>query len=526
MKLILLMIGVVLAGTLQAKKKEREMIGCQPIYEDRVFMGATEVSNIMYFEFLYHQKKKGVDINPLLPDTTVWRTEGAYNEPYVEYYFRHPAYRDYPLVGVSKEQAESYCEWLSEALTGIYRENEKSDIDSVVVRLPTKMEWIDAAKGANDYYEYPWEGHSLRMEEGKFQGMFRVNCVRGRGDYMGIAGSLNDAADVTAPIYSYWPNDLGLYNCSGNVAEMISDDNVAMGGSWRSLGHDVKVTSEKRMDGASAEIGFRYVVEVVKLKPQKSEKLEIDKKFVGMNLSEMDTTIYSKFEVSNKLYNLFLKETKHPVQDTTVWNDQLIYSNWYTCNYRWHAMYENYPVVGVTTEDALAFCSWLTKKLQPYYDYSIEVDLPTEVEWETGARGDLSFSPYPWGGPYVRNAKGCLLGNHRYVPDAFGSRTEEGEWITVYPKDKHDMFGADQDGALISAAVDSYNPNGFGLYNMAGNVRELIKDSHLVVENEGPFTRGGGWNSIEYYMQNSSREFYESLPQADIGFRFVIRKKS
>ena len=79
------------------------------------------------------------------------------------------------------------------------------------------------------------------MGEGKFQGMIRANFVRGKGDFMGIAGSLNDNADITAPVKSYWPNDFGLYNCAGNVAEMVAPHasciSAGAPGSTASAGH-------------------------------------------------------------------------------------------------------------------------------------------------------------------------------------------------------------------------------------------------------------------------------------------------
>lgn len=496
--------------------KEREVAGCVPVYKDRVFMSATEVTNFSYQEFLNHQKK-GIDLSHLLPDTLVWRDKIGYGEPYVEYYFRHPAYRDYPVVGVSKEQAEAFCLWLSKQLTDFYRVNDKSDIDSVVVRLPTKREWMDAAKGGHDYYEYPWEGHNLRITEGKCQGNIRANFVRGKGDYMGVAGSLNDNADVTAPVKSYWPNDYGLYNCAGNVAEMVSDDNVAMGGSWRSSGYDIKVTSEMNALKPSSQIGFRYLVEVVKIKPTKGKALEISKKFVKTDLVEIDSMWVSKYEVSNKLYNLFNHEMKRSHQDTTVWNNQFIYSNWFTCNYRWHNRYADYPAVGMTKADAEVFCEWLTHKLQPFFDYTIKVELPTEHEWEMIARGGLTMSPYPWGGPYTRNARGFLLANFKYVPDAFKAESPNGEWLDVYPDGKHPMYGADQDGFLGCAPKDFYHPNSYGVYQCGGNVREMISDNDEI-------TKGGGWNSIDYYMQISSREKIDSLPSSDIGFRYVVKK--
>jgi len=507
------------AAEASAKKKTSFIPSGVEIYE-HVYMRDTEVTNFDYLEYLSYMKSKVAhdEYLSLLPDTTVWRTEYSYNEPFVEYYFRHPAYRDYPIVGLTKIQVEQYCYWLSMILTENNRNNADSNIDSVLVRLPTDTEWTWAAKGGHDYYEYPWEGHNLRMEDKKFQGMIRANFVRGKGDYMGLAGALNDNADITAPVRSYWPNDFGLYNCAGNVAEMVADRDVAKGGSWYSSGYDIRVNSEIPFTKPSSQIGFRYLVEVKRLKGEEVKSpLRLDKKWFKHNFIQMgDSIMFQKFEVNNELYNLFLSETGHQKQDTTLWNEHFPYSDFYSNNYRWHTKYRNYPAVGMTRQDVIVFCQWLSAKLSGFIAEGHSAMLPDEKEWIDAARGGLELSPYPWGGPYIRNSKGCLLANHKYVPESFSTRSRDGEWQTSYPEGRHNMYGADFDGKMGAASVDSYLPNGFGLFNMAGNIREMISEQHL--------TKGGGWKSLDHYLQVSSREEWDEDASAEVGFRVVIRK--
>lgn len=261
------------------------------------YMDQTEVTNFHWLEYLYWIQRVYDVTYPMvyknaLPDTLCWRSPLAFNEKYVDYYLRHPAYRDYPVVGVSWLQVNDFCKWRTDRINeyilireGIMEPNlQQSDAevfdteaylngqygaeegrdgtvrnlqnldpskatgkslgkrivkmeDGILLpryRLPTEAEWEFASYGLIGNLDpnsevirerklYPWNGHWVRMDEGKSQGAIRANFVRGRGDYMGVAGHLNDGADVTAPVTAYWPNDFGLYNMAGNVSEWVMD---------------------------------------------------------------------------------------------------------------------------------------------------------------------------------------------------------------------------------------------------------------------------------------------------------------
>ncbi len=271
------------------------------------YIDETEVTNIMYMEYLDWLETVFPQSEPeyraiyksALPDTLVWRNSLGYVEELTTNYLRHPAYAEYPVVGVSWVQAVQYAEWRTDRVNEFLLEREayvkkdvrytaidanstfntqayltrpetsygskidsldggetpiinsgkrgtaKKDTSTVNVyagvekglllpsyRLPTETEWEYAAlalvgdREYNNYRgkkKYPWSGEYTRSQDRKMEGDQLANFKFGKGDYGGIAGWSDDGADITIQVKSYPPNDFGIYDMGGNVAEWVLD---------------------------------------------------------------------------------------------------------------------------------------------------------------------------------------------------------------------------------------------------------------------------------------------------------------
>jgi formylglycine-generating enzyme required for sulfatase activity len=201
------------------------------------------------------------------------------------------------------------------------------------------------------------------------------------------------------------------------------------------------------------------------------------------------------------------------------------YNDPYARTYFWHPSYDYYPVVGVSWRQATAFCNWRSyhakeKKYKNQYP-SQDYRLPTEAEFEYAARGGLEGNLYPWGSMYNTNSSGCFLANFK---------PQRGDYAL--------------DGFVRTAPVAQYEPNDFGLYDMAGNVSEWVNDTydenayeathdlvpvyhrHISSKDKASkkrkVVRGGSWKDISYFMQNGARDYnYMDSTHSYIGFRTV-----
>lgn len=238
----------------------------------RGFMiSATEVSNGDYMAFVDALRASGDEaaLKVAMPDPKQWAQVGAGIEPYETHYHTHPAYTNYPVVNVSREGALAYCQWLQDEL------NKEAGTVKYEVRLPSRTEWWYAANGGHDRAPYAWGGPALRNAKGCTLANFRLvgdenvrrDPATGKAEVierpvvaMGSVASVVENAAITAPVHAYAPNDFGLYNMNGNVAEMLAEHGQAAGGSWRSPGYDVRNESLMAFTGPSPEVGFRVVV--------------------------------------------------------------------------------------------------------------------------------------------------------------------------------------------------------------------------------------------------------------------------
>ncbi|MEY4051310.1 MAG: gliding motility-associated lipoprotein [Chitinophagia bacterium] len=268
-------------------------------------------------------------------------------------------------------------------------------------------------------------------------------------------------------------------------------------------------------------------------------KVEIDPTKLIYRYSYVDLRAAAKSSkgLEQPLSNFLVSKTEAIYPDSLVWMRDFSYSynEPYTRLYFSHPSYNDYPVVGITWKQAVAFCHWRTNNSNFYLDKGNKRDekidgiyrLPTEAEWEYAARGNSKTNNmYPWGSPYTRTKEGRLLAN--------------------FKPGRGDYFGSDaKNDNIYTSKVQSFPENGYKLYDMAGNVAEWTSsvyyeggynfmgdfspDLQYNAKDEDPISmkrkvvRGGSWKDIAYNIQVSTRNYeYQDTAKSYIGFRCVL----
>jgi formylglycine-generating enzyme len=253
-----------------------------------------------------------------------------------------------------------------------------------------------------------------------------------------------------------------------------------------------------------------------------------NKKFKADYAIVTDSLYAGVGEVSNGQYNSFLNSLKENGQsdlaaqynfDSAQWASLFFYNEPLVKYYHSHPAYKDYPAVNVSHEGAVAYCKWLTNEYvkNPKRKFKkVIFRLPTETEWKQAALGGRQGFVFPWKGAGLRNFKGQFLANFKSVDDASAKDTiiNGKNLILANTWTAANVAGSLNDNGVITTPAKSYWPNALGLYNMAGNVSEMLAQKG--------HTKGGNWNSLGYYLRIDAEDEFAGKqlnPSPLIGFR-------
>lgn len=230
------------------------------LYRDSLFIDEYEVSNLAWREFLMYLQQNPTDTlkyEDMLPDTTVW---DKIDQQYTVYYLRHPDFRDFPVVGITYEQAVAFCKWRTERVNELYLAHPEANPypeSNYIYRLPTIKEWELMAGGGRPVDSFPYSQDSIYIKYKKrWEKAF--NC------FYGSRTDLYSTERTTmAPVESYFPNAYGVYNYIGNAAEMVAEKGIAKGGGFDSELKYCTIKDEEHYTKPAPFLGFRCICEIV-----------------------------------------------------------------------------------------------------------------------------------------------------------------------------------------------------------------------------------------------------------------------
>lgn len=269
-----LCVFLLMAFTSSAQKKTTRIVPPGTVkVNDTLFIDKYEISNVAWREYLFFQEQyDSLNVEKALPDTLVWSDTAFYELALSEYYFRHPSFNSYPLVGVSYDQALAFCRWRTFACNfkDYCRHNEITNWkehlkDTFPIkyyfRLPAKNEWESIAAGSLNPEKHPYGYDSVKRKwKGKYVKIF--NCHYPEDTV--IQFSHFGGRQYTANTISYYPNSSKAYCMIGNVAEMVAEKGIAKGGSFAHRLEDCAIRNDQFYNQPACWLGFRCVAVVLK----------------------------------------------------------------------------------------------------------------------------------------------------------------------------------------------------------------------------------------------------------------------
>lgn len=483
----------------------------------------------------------GNEFNPLYPATYGLRTEALYMDKFeVDWSLWRSVYNwagtrgytfsgpgagkgaDHPVRDVtwydcvkwcnarSEREGRNPCYWIDDA---VYKSGDlqpRCDFSANGYRLPTNSEWEQGARGGKSDKRFPWGDH-ISHANANYKGEIELTYDFSDGYH---SSYISGGMPYTSPVGSFAANGYGFYDMAGNVAEFCwgyePEEHTSRGGSWFSSSELSRCGRLLYGSAGNNITGFRTVC-------RRAQMVVVP----GGNNSGTDPDTGEAYLVSAQSFKMDRTDITmaqwNTVYDWAIAND-------YVFDNDGQAKELNHPVHTVSWHDCVKWCNARSEMegLATYYKafingayvtYKVGITdpstifggngyrLPTPMDWEYAARGGLRSKRFPWGNTISH-----------YRANYYGISA-------VYDFDSSNGFHAmyDDDPLPYTSPAGSFFPNGYGLYDMSGNVLNWCAQGGSI-----RYVRGGSWvDNCRAILPPADLNISHAEKGNDIGFRTI-----